>query len=178
MVVISAAQVVEMPEEMALAVLNSTKILSSEGYEPRSNLSYVFQETEEFELLSVLQGNSASLKSKNDDRILYVITASTQVACGSLKGKGAEFSEQAIRSLEAVKVTSIDDPRDIVIDGLSGLEQLADGVDTQSDEEVAVYHATLFEDCRYYRFFGLTPRSEAESYRADFRRMTESFARR
>lgn len=178
MVAVSSPQAAEMPEEVALAVLRSTKILSSEGYDPRSNLSYVFQETDEFELHSVMQGNTVALKSNKDENVTYVVTASTQVACGSLKGKETLFSEQAIRSIVTITVSNVGDSQEITVDSLSGVEQLADGIDEKSNEELAIYHATLFEDCRYYRFFGVAPRSKAESYRADFRRMTESFSRK
>ena len=178
MVAVTSPQSAEMPDDMALAVLRSTKILSSEGYDPRSDLSYVFQETEAFELHSVMQGNTASLISNNGDKVLYAITASTEVACDALSGQEALFSERGLRSVATVDVTSLDEPREISVDSLSGLEQLADAVDKKTQEELALYQAVLFEGCRYYRFVGITPRGDAERYLVDFRRMTESFARK
>lgn len=178
MVTVSSPQAAAMPDDMALAVLRSTKILSSEGYDPRSDLSYVFQETEGFELHSVMQGNTASLISNNGEKVLYAITASTEAACDALSGQEALFSEQALRSVETVETTSIKDPREISVDSLSGLEQLADAVDKKTKEELALYQAVLFEGCRYYRFVGIAPRRAAERYLVDFRRMTESFARK
>lgn len=178
MIVISSPQIAEMPDQMALDVLNSTQILSSEGYDPRADLGYVFRETENFELHSILQGNTANLRSKRGDGAVYVITAPPHLACGSLKGQEALLSEQALRSIATVTVQSVKPTSDIAADGLSGLEQLAQAADQRSGDAVSVYQAILFEDCRYYRFVGLAPAAQIDSYLPDFRRMTESFARK
>lgn len=178
LVVISSPQIAEMPDQMALDVLYSTKILSSAGYDPRDALSYSFEETGDFEVQAVLQGNTANLVSKSGKDTVFVITAAPDLQCGSLGGREAEISRQALGSIATVDVRSFEDPIEIVVDDLPGLEQLARAVDQKGGGEMSVYQAMLFEDCRYYRFVGLVPTGQIDRYLPDFRRMTESFARK
>lgn len=178
MIVISSPQIAEMPDQMALDVLNSTQVLSSDGYDPRAALNYVFEETQAFELHSVLQGNTVSLKSRQDDNVFFAITAAPHLACGSMQGKEAQISEQTLRSIATVTISSVETASDITVDGLPGLEQLAQAVGKKSGEAVSVYHVILFENCRYYRLVGMAPSTRSDRYLPDFRRMTESFSRK
>lgn len=181
MVTISSPQAVAFGNDNAVAVLNSTVLLSNEDYDPRADLGYVFSETERFELHSILQGNTALLKSKQGDGALFTITTPPNLICEQMEQtKEGEIAvaEQLLQSIQAISLSSVEAPAAVSIDGMSGIEHLAGGLYKDSNEEVTVYQSVVFGDCRYYRFVGLAPRAQGDSYRDDFRRMAESFARK
>ncbi len=164
--------------EAVLAAFETVQIRSIEDFDLREQLGYRFHEAGTFEVYSIEQGKFVTLKSKGEVNAQFKIEVVPRSRCGPVEVPGIALLKSNFQSIFFVSVSEIDAPAEIVIDGLPGVEYLANGVHIRTEEELAVYHATLSERCQYYRFIGYAPRRERDKYIAEFRRMTESFARK
>ncbi len=106
---------------------------------------------------------------------LYVAGPSLNNAQGILPEDQCEHS---IRKLPMAVVSQITSTRQVEIDGLDGIEMIANARDPDTTHELLVYQVILFEQSMAWVFHGITVVEDREKNLAAFKAMTESFKRR
>jgi len=87
------------------------------------------------------------------------------------------ISRRALARIEGVRGVSVRARRSIVLDGLHGLELLADASDARSGARLTLYHAAVPEMGRHIFFGGRVAAEREDRFLPQFRAVAESFRR-
>jgi len=105
----------------------------------------------------------------------YIVGQSiSEIAVEDPKG----FARRRLGQVAGISSIAIEDDRDINVDGLSGRELVAAGVDVKSGGPMSVYQTMLFDKNTYYLFQGLVGKERKAEFLPAFKEATRGFKRK
>jgi hypothetical protein len=137
-------------------------------------LPFTFDGGAQFNLHSVLAGNTVVLKSSEaGQRTKAILLISKSLEVGNQDR--LEMSTHALEQLEGVDRIDVDGNfTEVAVGDLNGIEQTAHCVEKETGQPCFAYQMMVFDIGARYRVLGLTHADHAEDYLPEFRRIARS----
>ncbi len=167
------------PEHLAEveASLRAARLTGEQG-DPREALPFAFDEVAGFRFDRALGGSGAllveELPAETASRpAVFIIANSLGASCSQFVGREEAFGREILDQISDFTIEDVTSNRDVVIDGLRGVEHVANGI-SESGAPTTVVQTVLFDGCNYLRSVGMAPHGEGEPYLPRFRRLAET----
>lgn len=144
----------------------------------REQLPFSFDEVAGFRFERTLAGSAALLVEEEPSQTsgrpaIFIIANSLNQDCPQFTGQEESFGRQLLGQLRDFTVAEVLSSRDVSVNGVPGIEHIAEG-SSNDGEAITVVQTVLFEECNYLRSIGLAPRAEGQAYVPRFRALAEA----
>ncbi|MDQ7821412.1 MAG: hypothetical protein RDV48_01320 [Candidatus Eremiobacteraeota bacterium] len=125
---------------------------------------------------NLLFSKNGEFPAQNEKDPVFIVGAS--VSSGLVVDDKKEYSLQRVKKVEQVKDIAVESTAEVTIDGITGYEIVASGIDRKEGFKTLVYQVMLFKETDYFIIQGFSDEEEKGTYLPLFKKIAESFKKK